>query len=747
MPNDTPKYVEIEMTKIMNIQKWYQRLFNDNGTLKPKENYVYKEFQSFMLNDFINVKPSSDEDLKYFLKQFKFEVLKEIVGPLYATIYIQKANAKLGQEIDLEVLQSITECLNRIHYPENSEDEQLRKDLLRIIQGESKMTRNELYSLTISDSFSDDSENEDFFDVADDTSDSGSEVSESDVSESNSSVDLQVEENLYPYDEARNDDALSDIFNYVDNYEEDFENESQPQEVEDLFEMSFKDFLEVLNEQIELEIETKPEFKNYLSELKVKLTHSNGPEDSDLTQDHQFLLTLIDEYLLNDSSSLFELIANMIQQTVDFAQFFVENKIGIFLNNTLDFPIRECAKLQLLAQNKEHTESSLRQLQSAIDKYLHESPDEAVAFAKSNGITKIFDENSGSDKGPNLPAVALAILSDKISGFLSTVDDRSNLSWDEADGLTKFLIQYNHILAQQPDAKDYEINGHIARLLADVRTEDENHPIVEKLHRINPHSLTIQPSPRLLTTYDSTNPKSNTSSRPYDPKHLNHLPRTQGIFKKGIFESVIAPSQEITLYASINAVTATMNPVNETQVDNVEISTSPTPVYAPSSGQEYSFSLTRKSTSSSGGVDPLDISLHDTIGETKTYHHARLDINTITDDTDKNKKLALTIMNMIENIVSRSPNLKVKTNNPLAAAIAHVYYKDYLEAEIPCHYQNKTFNRTPTRNKSELESQAKTILNDLIPNKAKFKTDIAGCPWYQAALDVRPDNTLTLRPF
>ena len=206
-------------------------------------------------------------------------------------------------------------------------------------------------------------------------------------------------------------------------------------------------------------------------------------------------------------------------------------------------------------------------------------------------------------------------------------------------------------------------------------------------------------------------------------------------------------TQEITLYASTTQIPGDpdLNPVNVSKTDNVTISTIPISVYAPSSGQEYSFSLKEKvisNASSGGGGAPYD---SDEL-TSKTYHHASLKISSITDD-NQNQKLALTIMNMIENIVSSSQNLKIRTTNPLAAAIADVYYNDYLiHSGVDClKYKNPKFNELGDEDKANIKAQAEGILNTLIPNKDEFKNALASCPWYQAALQVRSELTNTNR--
>jgi len=188
-----------------------------------------------------------------------------------------------------------------------------------------------------------------------------------------------------------------------------------------------------------------------------------------------------------------------------------------------------------------------------------------------------------------------------------------------------------------------------------------------------------------------------------------------------------------------------LNPVNVSKTDNVTISTNPISVYAPSSGQEYSFSLKEK-VSSGGGGAPYNL---DDL-TSKTYHHASLKISSITND-DQNQKLALTIMNMIENIVSSSQNLKIRTENPLAAAIADVYYNDYLkESGVVCSkYKNPKF--TELENNGSIRAKAAGILEGLISKqfsstadpKQQFITDLASCPWHVAALQVRNDLTNT----
>jgi hypothetical protein len=274
-----------------------------------------------------------------------------------------------------------------------------------------------------------------------------------------------------------------------------------------------------------------------------------------------------------------------------------------------------------------------------------------------------------------------------------------------------------------------------SKSLSDINTTLSSNSLVKG----SQDDLQLHPS-------DLNSQNSNANSNAYsgsfsDPKAHYDLNR--------FFSEPESTTQEITLYASTTQISGDpdLNPVNVSKTDNVTISTNPISVYAPSSGQEYSLSLKEKGNASSGGGgDPYNFD--DLIS--KTYHHASLKISSITND-DQNQKLALTIMNMIENIVSSSQNLKIRTENPLAAAIADVYYNDYLkESGVVCSkYKNPKF--TELENNGSIRAKAAGILEGLISKqfsstadpKQQFITDLASCPWHVAALQVRNDLTNT----
>lgn len=149
-------------------------------------------------------------------------------------------------------------------------------------------------------------------------------------------------------------------------------------------------------------------------------------------------------------------------------------------------------------------------------------------------------------------------------------------------------------------------------------------------------------------------------------------------------------------------------------------------VYAPMSGVPYT--LTFETPFVRTSVNP-----------SKKIHRASLQLSECTDNDSR----ALTIINMIENIVSKGQRVNIKTKNIEAALYAHAYYELVLEGKFKdLKYRNtsigiKNDNRLPDQYSKQYES-IRSKMNKILEKRGYFE-HYENAPWFKAAIALR-DN-------
>ena len=152
-------------------------------------------------------------------------------------------------------------------------------------------------------------------------------------------------------------------------------------------------------------------------------------------------------------------------------------------------------------------------------------------------------------------------------------------------------------------------------------------------------------------------------------------------------------------------------------------------VIAPHSGQHFTLREDR--------------TLHDEKGVTSASYTFR----GLTSPSDDNE-IALTVMNMIENVISKGNPLNLRTNNPFVAQITKLYVEELGKAGLEIIYTPpENINLNDSKNSNAI-SRANDVFGN-INTEMKIETlntSTPKPPWYAAAMEAcKPEPTLKPR--